>query len=58
MLACGCTVHKVQGLTLEEKGIIFDLVKQDNFNYGQMYVTLSRVTSLNGLYFIGELNLP
>ena len=49
MLAWGCTVHKFQGLTLEEVVISFDLVKQKNFNYGQMYVPLSRVTSLNGL---------
>ena len=34
MLAWGCTVHKVQGLTLEEVVISFDLVKQKNFNYG------------------------
>ena len=57
MLACGCMAHKVQGLILEEIVISFDLVKQDNFHYGQMYVALSRVTSLNGLYLIRELNL-
>ena len=34
MLAWGCAVHKVQGLTLEEVVISFDLVKQKNFNYG------------------------
>ena len=57
MLAWGCTVHKVQGLTLEEVVISFDLVKQRYFNSGQMYVALSRVTSLNCLYLIGEFNL-
>ena len=57
MLAWGCTIHKVQRLTLEEAVISFDLVKQKNFSYGQMYVALSRVTSLNGLYLIGEFNL-
>ena len=57
MLAWGCTLHKVQRLTLEEAVISFDLVKQKNFSYGQMYVALSRVTSLNGLYLIGEFNL-
>ena len=57
MLAWGCTVHKFQCLTLEEVVISFDLVKQKNFNYGQMYVPLSRVTSLSGLYLIGEFNL-
>ena len=57
MLAQGCTVHKVQGLTLEEVIISFDLVKQKNFNYGQMYVALSRVTSLKCLYLIGEISV-
>ena len=56
MLAWGCAVHKVQGLTLEEVVISFDLVKQENLNYGQMYVALSRVT-LNGLYLISKFNL-
>ena len=57
MLAWGCTVHKVQGLTLGEVIISFNLVKQKNFNYSQMYVALNRVTSLNGLYLIGEISL-
>ena len=57
MLAWGCTVYKVQRLTLEEVVISLDLVKQRNFNSGQMYVALSRVTSLNGLYLICEFNL-
>ena len=54
MLAWACTVHKVQGLTLEEIVVNFDLLKQKQFNYGQMYVELSRVTSLRGLHFTGE----
>ena len=58
MLAWGCTVHKVEGLTLEEVVISFDLIRQKNFSYVQMYVALSRVTSLNGLCLIGEFNLP
>ena len=57
MLAWVCTVHKVQGITLNEVVISFDLLRQRNFNYGQMYVALSRVTSLNGLYLIGKFNL-
>ena len=57
MLACGCTVHKVQDITLEEVVISFDLLRQRNFNYAQMYVALSRLTSLNGLYLIGKFNL-
>ena len=53
MLVWGCTVHKVQGLALEKVVISFDLVKQRSFNYEQMYVVLSRVTSLDNLYLIG-----
>ena len=54
MLSRACTVHKVQGLSLEKAVISFDLLKQRSFNYGQMYVALSRVTSLNGHYLTGE----
>ena len=50
MLAWACTVHKAQGLSLEKAVICFDLLKQRSFNNGQMYVALSRVTSLDGLY--------
>ena len=57
MLARGCSVHKVQGLTLEKVVISFDLVKQRSFNYRQMYVALSRVTSLDSLYLIGSFTL-
>ena len=56
-LAWGCTVQKVQGLTLEKVVISFDLVKQQIFNYGQMYVALSRVTSIDNLYLIGSFTL-
>ena len=34
-LACrACTGHKVQGLTLENTVVSFDLFKQRSFNYG------------------------
>ena len=56
MLAWACTVHKVQGLTLSEVVVSFNLFKQRRFNPGQLYVALSRVTSLNGLYLIGSYN--
>lgn len=58
-LSYACTCHKVQGLSLNEAVISFDLVKQRNFNYGQMYVALSRVRSLGllGLYLIGKFDV-
>ena len=54
MLAWACTVLKVQGLSLDKAVISFNLLKQRSFNNGQMYVTLSKVTSLNGLFLIGQ----
>ena len=53
-LAWACTVHKVQGLTLDQVVLSTELVKQRSFNYGQIYVALSRATSLNGLYILGQ----
>ena len=45
-LAWACTVHKVQGLTLNEIVVSFDLNKQNHFNYGQIYVALSKDLAL------------
>ena len=44
--AWACTIHKVQGLTLSTVVFSFELYKQKQFNYGQVYVALSRVKSL------------
>ena len=55
-LAWACTVHKVQGLTLQNVVISFHLNKQKSFNYGQVYVALSRLTSLQGLHILGQIN--
>ena len=52
MLSWACTVHKVQGLSLNSAVISFDLEKQTFFNQGQMYVTLSRVTDIKNLHLI------
>ena len=54
MLAWACTVHKVQGQTLDQIVVSFDLENQRSFNSGQMYVALSFVTSLNGLFLVGS----
>lgn len=55
-LAWACTVHKVQGLTLDKVVISFNLNRQRSFNYGQVYVALSRSTSLQGLYILGQID--
>ena len=54
-LAWACTLHKVQGLTLNEVAVNFELRKQKSFNPEQIYVALSRVTSLQGLYIVGNI---
>jgi len=54
-LAWACTVHKVQGLTMENVVISFDLIKQKSFNYGQVYVALSRSTTLQGIHILGNI---
>ena len=55
-LAYAVSIHKVQGLSLNSLVISFELVKQRSFNYGQVYVALSRATSLNGIHILGKIN--
>ena len=56
MLPWACTIHKVQGLSLEEGVINFDLEKQRKFGQGQMYTALSRVSRYDKLFLWGNLN--
>ena len=56
-LAYAFIVHKVQGLTLKNVVISFDLLKQRSFNYGQIYVALSRSTTLQGLHILGNIEM-
>ena len=53
-LSCAFKFHKVQGLRLPEGVISFDLESQKSFNQGQMYVALSKFTSITELYLIGK----
>ena len=55
VLSWACTVHKVQGLSLTSAVVSFDLEKQKPFNEGQMYVALSRVTSIDNLVSYWEI---
>ena len=54
VLSWACTVHRVQGLSLTSAAVSFDFEKQRSFNEGQMYVALSRVTSIDNLFLIGK----
>ena len=53
-LSWACTVHKVQGISLAEGVVSFDLEKQKSFNQGQTYVALSSISSMNKMYLIGS----
>ncbi|MEO2221042.1 MAG: AAA family ATPase, partial [Nitrosopumilus sp.] len=55
MLANACSVHKMQGQEIAQGVISFNLNKQRRFNPGQMYVALSRIQSLDGLYINGNI---
>ena len=46
------TVQKVQGLSLAEGLVLFDLENQKSFNQGQIYVAFSRISSIYKMYLI------
>jgi len=50
-LAWACTIHKVQGKTLEQ--IVVSMEGRGKFMPGQAYVAMSRVRTLQGLFFLG-----
>ena len=56
MLAWACTVHKVQGLTLPNAVVSFELNRQKRFSHGQLYVALSRVCNLSNLFIEGNID--
>ena len=55
-LSWACKVHRVIGLSLVDSVVSFDLEKQKSFNQEQIYVALSRISSMNKVYLIGSYN--
>ena len=49
MLTYACTIHKAQGLAIPITLLVFDLVKQKSYNYGQQSAALSHAKSLAAL---------
>ena len=54
MIAFARTVYNAQDLTLPSIVFSFNLNRQKEFRYGQLYVALSRVKSLGNLYIEGQ----
>ena len=53
LLARAGTIHKVQGLSLPKSVIILELEKRKSFRPVQIYVALSRVKNIEGVYLTG-----
>ena len=56
MLSYAATIHKVQGQQFPKALVSFELLRQRNFNAGQMYVSLSRIESLSDMYISGNVS--
>ena len=52
-----CTDQNMQGLTLTEIVVRFELVNQRIVDYGQVYVALIRVATLTGLHIVRLFNV-
>ena len=50
------TVHKVQGMSLDEDVISFNPQRQKSFNQGQTHVALNRTRSIEKMLFVGNYN--
>ena len=55
-LSWACMIHKVQGLSLNEGAVSFELRKQKYFGPVKIYTVLSKVTDYNKFFCKGELN--
>ena len=53
-LAWASTIHKIQGLSLEQGVVNFDLRNQKSFQAAQMYTAFSRIRTCDNLYCIEE----
>ena len=53
-MSWACTMHKVQGLSLQEAVVRFELEIQKIFKSSQIYVALSRVTNIQSLFLTGS----
>ena len=50
-------MYSSQSTRYQAEGVVsFDLVKEKYFNQGQVYVALSRISSMNKMYLIGPYN--
>ena len=50
------TVHRVQGLSLCDGVISYELQRRKSFNQGQMYVAMSRISKLEIMHLIRNYN--